>query len=273
MRTAAKVVIALVVLAALAAVAWRWAQTESPALVELVEQAPQRMREAIATTPPFEPPAADRAEAAPPAIEHPVEADPYSTLPQLDASDGELVGELASIVGAADLARHVEAKGLIRRLVVAIDNLPGGRLPMKQRPLKAVEGAPVVSGDGESLVLDEKNYARYLPLVELGERIDPAALVALYRRYYPLFQQAYQDLGYLDGYFNDRLVAVIDHLLAAQPVAGPLRLVQPNVLYRYADPALEARSPGHKILLRIGPDNTARVQRVLRGWREALLKQ
>ena len=47
--------------------------------------------------------------------------------------------------------------------------------------------------------------------------------------------------------------------------------MQPNVLYRYADPALEARSPGHKILLRIGPDNMARAQAVLRKWREALL--
>lgn len=270
MRTATKYLLVLLALAVLAAGAWRWAQTESPALAEFVDQAPARVRKAIEAMPPFEP-APEREQVEPSPIEHPVEADPYSTLPQLDASDEELAGALATIAGEATLARHVETKGLIRRLVVAVDNLPGGRLTMKQRPLKAVEGAPVVSGEGETLVLGDGNYARYLPLVELAERIDPAALVTLYRRYYPLFQQAYQDLGFPDGYFNDRLVAVIDHLLAAEPVAGPIRLVQPNVLYQYADPALEARSPGHKILLRIGPDNMARVQTVLRRWREELL--
>ena len=36
----------------------------------------------------------------------------------------------------------------------------------------------------------------------------------MYKQYYPLFQQAYVDLGYPEGYFNDRLVEVIDHLLA-----------------------------------------------------------
>ncbi len=271
MRTATKYLLVLIALAALAAGVWRWVQTESPALAEFVDQAPARVRKAIEAMPPFEPaPSREQAEA-PPAIEHPVEADPYSTLPQLDASDEELVGALATIVGETSLTRHVETKGLIRRLVVAIDNLPGGRLTMKQRPLKAVAGAPIVSDDGATVVLGDGNYARYLPLVELAERIDPAALVTLYRRYYPLFQQAYQDLGFLDGYFNDRLIAVIDHLLAAQPVTDPIRLVQPNVLYQYADPALEARSPGHKILLRIGPDNMARVQTVLRRWREVLL--
>ena len=271
MRTATKYLLVLFALAALAAAAWRWARTESPALAELVEQAPERVRKAIATMPPFEPAREPEEVDGPPPIEHPVAADPYSTLPQLDASDGELVSALAPLVGEAHLARHFETKGLIRRLVVTLDNLPGGRLTLKQRPLKPVDGTPIVSGDGETLVLDAGNYARYVPLLEVAERVDPVALVALYRRYYPLFQQAYQDLGFLDGYFNDRLIAVIDHLLAAQPVEGPIRLVQPNVLYRYADPALEASSPGHKILLRIGPDNMARAQAVLRRWREALL--
>ena len=271
MRTVAKYLLVAIALAVLAAAAWRWVRTESPALGELVEQAPERVRKAIANVPPFEPAQAPDEPVAPPSIEHPVAADPYSTLPQLDASDGELAAALATLVGEANLARHVETAGLIRRLVVTVDNLPGGRLLLKQRPVKPVEAAPIVSGEGEALVLDERNYARYVPLLEVAERVDPGALVALYRRYYPLFQQAYQDLGFLDGYFNDRLIAVIDHLLAARPVSGPIRLVQPNVLYRYADPGLEARSPGHKILLRMGPDNMARAQAVLRRWREALL--
>ena len=65
-----------------------------------------------------------------------------------------------------------------------------------------------------------------------------------YRHFYPLFQQAYVDLGYPDGYFNDRLVEVIDHLLATPDVAGPIKLTQPSVFYQYADPSIEERSAG-----------------------------
>ena len=57
--------------------------------------------------------------------------------------------------------------------------------------------------------------------------------------FYPLFQQAYQALGYPNGYFNDRLVVTIDNLLAAPDVTADVALVRPNVMYQYADPKLE----------------------------------
>ena len=52
------------------------------------------------------------------------------------------------------------------------------------------------------------------------ESVDTGRLAALYVRFYPLFQQAYRDLGYPNGYFNDRLVEVIDHLLVTPEIAG-----------------------------------------------------
>jgi hypothetical protein len=92
------------------------------------------------------------------------------------------------------------------------------------------------------------------------EQVDTQKLVQAYVRYYPLFQKAYQELGYPNGYFNDRLVEVIDHLLAAPDVPAPIALAQPKVLYEFADPALESRSAGQKILMRMGPVNEARVK-------------
>jgi hypothetical protein len=90
------------------------------------------------------------------------------------------------------------------------------------------------------------------------------AVSGVYRHYYPLFQQAYQDLGYPHGYFNDRLVAVIDHLLATPHPTGPLALVRPKVFWEFADPELEVRSAGQKLLLRLGSENAAVVTRKLR---------
>jgi len=40
----------------------------------------------------------------------------------------------------------------------------------------------------------------------LAEKVDAKAFMAVYTRFYPLLQQAYRELGYPKGYFNDRLV-------------------------------------------------------------------
>ena len=85
-----------------------------------------------------------------------------------------------------------------------------------------------------------------------------------------MFQQSYQTLGYPDGYFNDRLIEVIDHLLATPVVKDPIRLIQPKALYLFADPALEALSAGRKILIRTGPTNAERIKKILREYRTLL---
>jgi hypothetical protein len=75
-----------------------------------------------------------------------------------------------------------------------------------------------------------------------------------------LFQQSYQNLGYPNGYFNDRLVEVIDVMLATPESKGPIKLVRPNVMYTFADPALEARPAGQKLLIRMGPENAQAIK-------------
>jgi hypothetical protein len=75
-----------------------------------------------------------------------------------------------------------------------------------------------------------------------------------------LFQQSYQNLGYPNGYFNDRLVEVIDVMLATPEPKGPIKLVRPNVMYTFADPALEARPAGQKLLIRMGPENAQAIK-------------
>ena len=114
---------------------------------------------------------------------------------------------------------------------------------------------------------------RYDTYVRVMDQADTAKLVDAYVRYYPLFQKAYEDLGYPHGYFNDRLVEVIDHLLATPEVAAPIALAQPKVLYEFADPSLEQRSAGQKILMRMGPVNEAHVKAKLRTIRAGITGQ
>jgi hypothetical protein len=140
-------------------------------------------------------------------------------------------------------------------------------------PVKTVAGPFLADGAEENRTIGERNAARYLPYVRLAESVDLAKLVAVYVRYYPLFQQAYTELGYPTGYFNDRLVQVIDHLLAAPDIEGPVKLVQRKVLYEFADPEFEARSAGQKMLIRIGAANAARLKAKLREIRREVTGQ
>jgi len=195
-------------------------------------------------------------------------------LPTLDDSDAPLKESIADFVTGQSLEALFRMDGFIRRLVVTIDNLPQKQLPRgKYRVTRSTSGRFAVQREGESLYLSSDNFERYAPIVGLIESLDNDRLIAVYLQYYALFQEAYEYLGYPSAYFNDRLIDVIDHLLAAPVVDGPIRLVRPHVLYKYADPDLETLSAGHKALIRIGPANANKVKTKLREIRQMLTGQ
>jgi hypothetical protein len=187
-------------------------------------------------------------------------------IPKLHESDEPVRKALAGFIDPQKLQSSIVFKNVIRRFVVTVDNLTNKKLPQNYRFVAAVPGKFAVKPGAapNHYTLSARNYARYDGLVNLAESVNLKQLVILYTRYYPLFQQAYEELGYPGRYFNDRLVEVIGHLLAAPEPAGPVRLVQPKVFYEFADPDMEKLSAGQKIMIRIGPDNERRVKAVLR---------
>ncbi|MEJ2298654.1 MAG: DUF3014 domain-containing protein, partial [Woeseiaceae bacterium] len=159
------------------------------------------------------------------------------------------------------------------RLVTSIDNLPRDAIPDRIRPVGTLdESFKPDQGEGDRLLLGITSYARYDALVAYIYYADIDKVYDIYQRFYPLFQTAYERLGYPGAYFNDRLIEVIDHLLAAPMPAGPLELKRPNVLYEFADPELESLSSGQKLLLRMGPDNAATLKRKLEKFRARLVQ-
>ncbi|MEQ1581227.1 MAG: DUF3014 domain-containing protein [Steroidobacteraceae bacterium] len=190
-----------------------------------------------------------------PAIKNPVATAADATLPALDASDQPLAESITGLIGQQAALQFLIPKDLIRHIVVTIDNLPRKKLAVQLRPITATPGELGVTAAGETFTLSPANAARYLPFMKVIDATDTQAVAAVYLRFYPLFQQAYEGLGYPSQYFNDRLVEVIDHLLATPELTGPLQLARPSVMYVYTDPALEALSAGQKTLLRMGPGN------------------
>ncbi len=225
-----------------------------------------------AGNPPMLPPPPAQAPA--PAVagpHYPLSPDTNAPLPRLNDSDPALAQALTSVFGAPSFARFFIPEDIVRHIVATIDNLPREGYAQRLSPVKPVGGLVLTTGKEGSLAIAPANAARYASHVRLLEGVDPGKLVALYVNFYPLFQQAYMDLGYPEGYFNDRLVEVIDHLLATPEAAAPIALTLPHVLHEYADAQIEARSAGQKLLIRMGPENAAPVKAWLRAFRGALV--
>jgi len=196
-----------------------------------------------------------------PAIEHPVpQAGDAGSLPALGDSDPAIKDALGEVAGIDAVVSYLAPDGIIRRIVVTVDNLPRQKVPLDKRPTLPVAGTFQAVGDELHATLDPRNFARYEPMVGAIRKLGMRRLADVYLRFYPLFQRVYQDLGYPSGYFNDRLIQAIDSLLATPQPAGPIELTRPNVMYIFADPGLEARPAGQKILLRMGPDNAAAIK-------------
>ena len=218
-----------------------------------------------ATTPPANP------------IEHPIGDAASATdasapvLPALDASDGAAIEALAGLAGTAGLGALLNPEHVIQRIVATIDGLTRPKLSPDAFPIRGAGGTFAARTENGRSEIDPRNFERYAVYARAADAIDAKALVAWYVRFYPLFQQAYREQGYPDGYFNDRLVVVIDHLLETPDLHEAAALTQPNVVYEFADPSLEKRSVGQKLLLRSGPGNERAIKSKLREIRAALI--
>jgi len=191
-------------------------------------------------------------------------------LPTLDDSDAYFLLEIGGAFGPA-IESLLVREAVIDRLVASVDSLTRSKLPEQIRPVGGLQASfKADPGSDDTLVLGETSYARYDALVAQIYYADIDTAYDTYRRFYPLFQKAYEQLGYPNAYFNDRLVEVIDHLLETPVPAAPIVLVRPNVLYEFADPGLEALSSGQKLVLRMGPDNSAQLKRLLEKFRARL---
>lgn len=190
-------------------------------------------------------------------------------LPPLEESDASLRSALERLFAGQPLDQLLLFDNLAKRVVTTSNNLMSPSLPVKRRPTQSVPGVFMAGGDPGNAVISPENYPRYLPFIQLAQAAGTKQIAAVYVRFYPLLQQAYENLGYR-GYFNDRLVEVIDHLLATPVVAEPIPLVRPEVLYQFADPQLEALSSGQKLLLRMGQENATQLKEKLRELRQAL---
>ena len=269
-RSHGRLVIVVLAVALVAAGGWWW-QREA--------RAPILVAPPISAAPEAAPPAAAVSEPAS-GPQHLVDglAEPDAALPALTNADDYVAQALAELLGQGQVARFLQVDGFVRRVVATVDNLARDQAPVGMWPVQATPERFMAQGEGNAQSIALDNAARYSAQVQWIEGIDLQRAVALYARLYPLFQQAYEALGYPGRYFNDRVVAVIDHLLQAPEPTGPVRVqltevkgewssARPWVRYEFADPQLQALSSGQKIMVRVGLVNERRLKTRLKALR------
>jgi len=219
------------------------------------------------------------AAAGPPELQ-PVEV-PVAALP-LGAD--QVGSTLTDFLGKKAALTFFQLDDFPRKFVATVDNLGRTHAPPVAWPISPTDGRFTVQTHDGATIVSSDNGLRYTPLVLLLESINIPQAVDLYVRMYPVLQQTYGELGFPNRQFNDRLLQVINHLLATPrapqvvavkltEVKGPIPSLRPWVRYEFADPELEALSSGQKIMLRVGSVNQNRLKARLTAVRQEIIKR
>jgi len=190
---------------------------------------------------------------------------PTIELPTLNNSDTFVLTGLRAMQNGAALVRILANEQLVRKFVVFVDNVSRGSFPQTELPFRPLgQEMPVTNIDDNLFVMDVSAHARFDQAVDTFVAMDTDAAMTFYRTLSPLFQQAYSEIGFRNVAFDDTLRTAINRVISAADVEGPFQLVKPSVMYLYADSRIENLQAVNKQLIRIGPENSAKLKDKLR---------
>lgn len=198
---------------------------------------------------------------APADVEAPEPEPEEPPLPPLQQSD-EFVRERLEPLDLPE--PWLEEGDYVRRLAVLAENATRGEYPRRQLSFLAPSGAfKVEPQDDGRLVIDPASYDRYDRYVEELVEVNPERLAGLLETINPLVESALGEIG-VEAPPGDVFAEAIRQVLEVPVLDGPVEVVQPNVMYEYADEDLESLSPLKKQVLRMGPENVEKIQDYLR---------
>lgn len=186
---------------------------------------------------------------------------PPVKLPPLDRSDADVIDFL---LDASDggFQEWLIQEHLIRKFVRAMNALEEGKLVSQYRPFNDPQTPFSATAAGETWQINTENYARYTPYLESLEQVGPERLADIYERYYPLLQQAYEELGVKKGDFKEVTIRALTRITKAPMPPQDAALARPSVTYRFSAAEFEQRSPVEKLLFRMGPENSQRLKKL-----------
>lgn len=202
------------------------------------------------------------AEPAQPAPEPAERPEPELVLPPLAQSDA-FVRERLEPMNLPET--WLDQDDYVRRLAVLAENAQRGEYPRRQLAFLEPRGPFKVVERGDRVFVDPVSYRRYDASVEALTAVDPANVAQLLGTIDPLVEAALREIG-VEAPAGEVFESAMAEVMAVPELEGDgsVELVQPNVMYEYANPQLEALSPLQKQVLRMGPDNVRRLKAYLR---------
>jgi hypothetical protein len=186
-------------------------------------------------------------------------------LPPLDQMDPFLRGLLGVLSTRPELARWLATDGLIQQMAAIIDRVSRGASPANDLRVLSPGGEFATTRRGRTREIDPASYARYDGIAETLAGVDPAAVGRAYKTIRPRLDEAYKAMGRADSDVDVAVQRALDLLIATPIPQGPVRVIEGRgATWAFADPAIEALDPAQKQLLRMGPDNAARVIETLK---------
>ncbi len=238
-NAAPRIVIAVVVAAVLSAALTAWFLRPEP--------------------PPPPPPEAEPVAA----VEEPPPVAPLPPLPPLDVSDRFVRDLLAALTQHPDALAWLLGDGLIRTIVIAVENIAEGVSPRRSLAgLAPLEPFRVLE-QPEGPIASPASFARFDGVTAAMAEADSDALAAAILRLQPLLDEAYAEIGRPERNFVQALLAALDRLVSVPVPEAPIRLREVTLRYEYASPELERLDDASKHLLRFGPTNQRSVQNSL----------
>ncbi|AQS38463.1 Protein of unknown function (DUF3014) [Shewanella psychrophila] len=196
-----------------------------------------------------------------------IETEPQAQIepiPTLSNSDGYVHQKTVEIADGMKIEPLLVEKDLVRHFVVFVDNLAQGELARKVSPLKAPDRVFTVSDITNKTYLNPDSYHRYDLYANFIANLNEQQLATTYKELTPLLGEAFEELGYGEMSFNQRMLEAIDIMLAAPVIEQPIELDGVSVNYQFVDPKLEALPNAQKLLVRMGPENAKKVKAALR---------
>jgi hypothetical protein len=188
-------------------------------------------------------------------------AEPAIALPPLAESDAFVRDLAKGLSSHPQLGAWLAARGLVRTLTVAVQNVAEGRSPAPFLPFLTPTTRFKAEDKGGRLLPDPKSYAAYDDFADAVATLDVAECARVYRILAPLFGAAYADLGYPAADFPKAINRALDVLRTTPMPGGDIVLHRGPVFLEYADSRLETLDLAQKQLLRMGLRNARIVQK------------
>ena len=198
-------------------------------------------------------------------------AEPTRPLPPVGQMDIFLRALLGTLSASPELARWLATDDLIRQMAHAIDLVSRGQSPARELTVLRPDGALRTTGSPRQLTLDPASYRRFDGIASAVASLDARAVADAYRTIHPRLDEAYRALGRSNSTVDQAVGAALQVLIDTPDVREPIRLIPgAGASYSYADPQLQTLTPAQKQLIRMGPDNLARVKARLREIKTAI---